>query len=63
MLGLAAIAKPLILVLIGEKWSGCHIPANHLLFSHALPPTCHQFEHLQVKGRSDLFLKLKIIET
>ena len=63
MLGLAAVAKPLILILIGEKW----LPAVYFLqiicFSGMLYPLhAINFNILQVKGRSDLFLKLEIIK-
>lgn len=63
MLGLAAIAKPMILVLIGEQW---------LLAAKLLPIICFQMmlyplhalnlNMLQVQGRSDLFLRLEIIK-
>jgi O-antigen/teichoic acid export membrane protein len=63
MLGLAAIAKPLLSVLIGEKW----LPAAGFLqiicFSGMLYPLhALNLNILQVKGRSDLFLKLEIIK-
>jgi hypothetical protein len=63
MLGLAAVAKPLILILIGEKW----LPAVYFLqiicFSGILYPLhAINLNILQVKGRSDLFLKLEIIK-
>ena len=63
MLGLAAVAKPLILILIGEKW----LPAVYFLqiicFSGMLYPLhAINLNILQVKGRSDLFLKWEIIK-
>lgn len=63
MLGLAAVAKPLIVFLIGEKW----LPAVGFLqiicFSGMLYPLhAINLNILQVKGRSDLFLKLEIIK-
>ena len=63
MLGLAAVAKPLIIILIGEKW----LPAVGFLqiicFSGMLYPLhAINLNILQVKGRSDLFLKLEIIK-
>lgn len=63
MLGLAAIAKPLIIILIGDVW----LPAAYLLqiicFSGMLYPLhAINLNILQVKGRSDLFLKLEIIK-
>lgn len=63
MLGLAAIAKPMIEVLIGDQWQ---------LATELLPIICFQMmlyplhalnlNMLQVQGRSDLFLKLEIIK-
>ena len=63
MLGLAAVAKPLIILLIGEKW----LPAVGFLqiicFSGMLYPLhAINLNILQVKGRSDLFLRLEIIK-
>ena len=63
MLGLAAVAKPLIVLLIGEKW----LPAVGFLqiicFSGMLYPLhAINLNILQVKGRSDLFLRLEIIK-
>ena len=63
MLGLAAVAKPLILILIGAKW----LPAVYFLqiicFAGMLYPLhAINLNILQVKGRSDLFLKLEIIK-
>ena len=63
MLGLAAVAKPLIVLLIGEKW----LPAVSLLqiicFSGMFYPLhAINLNVLQVKGRSDLFLRLEIIK-
>lgn len=63
MLGLAAISRPMILVLIGEKWQ---------MAAEILPIICLQMmlyplhslnlNMLQVQGRSDLFLRLEIIK-
>ena len=63
MLGLAAVAKPLLIILIGEKW----LPAVGFLqiicFSGMLYPLhAINLNILQVKGRSDLLLKLEIIK-
>lgn len=63
MLGLAAVAKPMIFVLIGDQW---------LIAAMFLPIICLQMmlyplhainlNMLQVQGRSDLFLRLEIIK-
>lgn len=63
MLGLAAISKSLIIILIGDKW----LPAVSFLqivcFSGMLYPLhAINLNMLQVKGRSDLFLRLEIIK-
>ena len=63
MLGLAAVAEPLIVLLIGEKW----LPAVGFLqiicFSGMLYPLhAINLNILQVKGRSDLFLRLEVIK-
>lgn len=63
MLGLAAIAEPMIVTLIGNQW----LPAIPLLqiicFQMMLYPLhAINLNMLQVQGRSDLFLKLEIIK-
>lgn len=63
MLGLAAVAKPMILVLIGPNWMEA---ANFLpilcLSMMMYPLHSLNLNMLQVQGRSDLFLKLEIIK-
>ena len=63
MLGMAAIAKPLIAVLIGEKWFPAVIYLQMLCFVGMFYPLhALNLNMLQVQGRSDLFLKLDIIK-
>jgi O-antigen/teichoic acid export membrane protein len=63
MLGMAAIAKPMILTLIGEKWESCVIYLQMLCFvGMFLPLHALNLNMLQVEGRSDLFLRLEIIK-
>lgn len=63
MLGLAAVAKPLIVLLIGEKWLLAVGFLQIICFSGMLYPLhAINLNILQVKGRSDLFLKLEIIK-
>lgn len=63
LIGLAALAKPFIIVLITEKWAPAIPYLQILCFSlmwypvHAL-----NLNLLKVKGRSDLFLRLEIIK-
>lgn len=61
--GLAAIAKPLIVTLIGEKW----LPSVYLLQIMSLYAAIYPLQQLNlnilnVKKRSDRFLKLEIIK-
>lgn len=61
MLGMAAIAKPMILILIGEKWLPAVVYLQIMCFAGMLYPLhAINLNMLQVKGRSDLFLKLEI---
>lgn len=63
MFGLAAIAKPLVIILIGEKWLPAAAFLQILCFAGMLYPLhAINLNMLQVKGRSDLFLKLEIIK-
>lgn len=63
MLGLAAVAKPLIVLLIGEKWLPAVSFLQIICFAGMLYPLhAINLNILQVKGRSDLFLKLEIIK-
>lgn len=63
MLGLAAIAKPMIVVLIGDKWLTAVVFLQIICFSGMLYPLhAINLNMLQVQGRSDLFLKLEIIK-
>ena len=64
MIGLAAIAKPLIITLIGTKWLPSVPYLQLLCFSGMLYPLhALNLNILNVKGRSDLFLKLEVIKT
>lgn len=63
MLSLAAVAKPFIIVLIGEKW----IPAAYMLQILSLsmmiyPLHALNLNAIQVMGRSDLTLRINIIK-
>lgn len=63
MLMLAAIAKPMIVVLIGEKWLMAATILQIICFQGMLYPLhALNLNMLQVKGRSDLFLKLEVIK-
>ncbi len=63
MMGLAALAKPLIVLILGEKWLPSVILLQILCFGMMLDPVCNiNLNLLYVKGRSDLVLKLEIIK-
>lgn len=64
MLGLAAVAKPLILVLLGEKWL-TSVSYLQIICLYAMMNPLHalNLNAIHVVGRSDLTLKLKIIKT
>ncbi|WP_319481176.1 MOP flippase family protein [uncultured Draconibacterium sp.] len=63
MLGMAAVAKPMILTLIGEKWLPSVIYLQMLCFVGMFYPLhALNLNMLQVQGRSDLFLRLEIIK-
>jgi len=63
MLGLAATAKPLIVILIGETWLPCVPYLQLMCFSSMLYPLhAMNLNAITIKGRSDLFLKLEIIK-
>ena len=61
MTGLAAVAYPLINCLLTEKWTFTALLLQILCFSYMWYPVhAINLNLLQVKGRSDLFLKLEI---
>ena len=63
MMGLAALAKPLIVLMLGEKWLPSVVLLQILCFGLMLDPICNiNLNLLYVKGRSDLVLKLEIIK-
>lgn len=63
MMIMAAVAKPLILTLIGPKWIQSVIYLQLLCFSLMLYPLHSlNLNVLNVKGRSDLFLKLEVLK-
>lgn len=63
MIGLAALAKPLIIFMITAKWAEC-VPFLQILCFCLMWYPIHalNLNLLQVKGRSDLFLRLEIIK-
>lgn len=63
MLGMAAISKPMVLVLLGEKWM---LSAEYLqllcLSGMLYPLQVLNLNMLNISGRSDLFLILEVIK-
>jgi O-antigen/teichoic acid export membrane protein len=63
MIGLAATARPLVTVLLGEKWLPCVPLLQVLCLAMMLDPVCSvNLNLLYVKGRSDLVLKLEVVK-
>jgi len=63
MVGLAIVAKPLVLVLLTEKWIPC-VPYLQLLCVVGMLYPLHviNLNVLTAQGRSDLFLRLEILK-
>ncbi len=63
MLGMAAVAEPMVITLIGEKWRPSIIYLQMLCFVGMMYPiNSLNMNVLQVQGRSDLFLRLEVIK-
>ena len=63
LLTLVAVASPLIMVVLGEEWNGCILMFKILCFARLWTPiNAININLLQVKGRTDLFLKIEIIK-
>lgn len=63
MVGLSALAEPLIIYILTEKWRASIILLQIICLSMMWYPIhAINLNLLQVKGRSDLFLKLEIIK-
>ncbi len=63
MLGIAAVSKPLISTFLTDKWLFSAVLLQIICFSQMWYPVhAINLNLLQVKGRSDLFLRLEIIK-
>lgn len=63
MVGLAAVADPFIRLILTDKWEGIIILLQIICFAYMWYPIhAINLNLLQVKGRSDLFLKLEIVK-
>lgn len=61
--GMAVLAEPMVLVLLGEKWLPCVPILQVLCFGVMWNPLTHiNLNLLYVKGRSDLVLRLELIK-
>lgn len=63
MIGMAALAYPLVVSLVTDKWAQC-VPYLQIICFASMwyPVHAINLSLLQVKGRSDLFLRLEIIK-
>ena len=63
MMIFAGLAKPLIVLMLTEKWLGCVIYLEILCFTQMWYPIhAINLNLLQVKGRSDLFFRLEVVK-
>lgn len=63
MMLLAALARPLVILMVTEKWEGCIYLMQILCFVFMWQPIhILNMNVLQVKGRTDLTLKLEIVK-
>jgi O-antigen/teichoic acid export membrane protein len=63
MFGLAAVAKPLVLILLTEKWLPCvpYLQLSCIIFAF-WPLHVANLQAINALGRSDIFLTLEIIK-
>lgn len=63
VIGIAIISQPLLILLLGEKWKAASPLLSVLCIGYMLYPIhAVNLNILQVRGRSDLFLKLEFIK-
>ncbi len=63
MFGMMAVAEPMVKVLIGDKWLPCVPFLQIICLQMVLYPLHSQnLNLLEIRGRSDLFLKIQIIK-
>lgn len=61
MAGMSCVSEPMVKVLLGEQWLGCILFLQIVCFDYLWYPIhAINLNLLQVKGRSDFFLKLEI---
>lgn len=63
MAGLIAVARPMVLLLLGEKWLPCVPFLQIMCIAYAFWPIhIANLQALNAMGRSDIFLKLEIVK-
>lgn len=63
MMALSALARPLVITMVTEKWEECILLLQIICFSMMWYPIhSMNLNLLQVKGRSDLFFRLEVIK-
>ena len=63
MIGLAACARPVVQLLLGEQWLGCVLFMQILCISYLFYPIhTANLNAIKAMGRSDYFLKLEIVK-
>lgn len=63
MAGLMAVARPMVLLLLGEKWLPCVPFLQIMCIAYAFWPIhIANLQALNAMGRSDIFLKLEIVK-
>lgn len=63
MIGMSAVARPFIDIALGTQWGFCGQLLQIICFAMMWYPIhAINLNLLQVKGRSDLFLRLEIIK-
>lgn len=63
MMLLCALAKPLVITLLTDKWASCIILLQIMCFTYMFQPVqILNLNLLEIKGRTDLALKLEIVK-
>lgn len=63
MIGMAAVAEPLVKLLLNQQWNGCIVMLQILCFALIWQPLSFlQINLLKVIGRTDIILKLEILK-
>lgn len=63
MLGLAVVGRPLILLVLGEKWIGCVVFLQiYCVLSMLMPMQTANLQAINAVGRSDIYFKVMVIK-